>query len=429
MAFQGFGQQQPILSPPQSQQVDPQHLFGLFSNLRIDPETQTVYDPSNQSAVHRNEDIDLTDIQPREQRLTKKQQRRLREAQRKEELAAEKATQPAKAKPVKSKQARTKVRFQKRRNQQLKLDAINRDPVLKSLRTDALKKLHSAAQEYHTAIENRAQLRKDLQSFCDYLARHTEKSADELFNEFLQTDLDKSAAALTQSPAPPPGPRIKPLRSSAGGSLDAFGLPPPKRVDEAKKAREAEKTKKQLEKTLNPPKFALFEPSREQKIRNVKLWKIAKPRVIDLILALQANADIARPYAAARIPIKNISGNLQRSFEEVLSELVPQLTKERITLQESRFSSVLITNTFNNNDGQNPKEQKPKQQASSRGQQQPQQQHHQPGQAPQNGGLGFGSGGIRTYNALDNVPAFEDVQLGALKISDDPAEYDSDEEL
>jgi hypothetical protein len=100
--------------------------------------------------------------------------------------------------------------------------------------------------------------------------------------------------------------------------------------------------RKEVKASVIQPKFKLLAPSREQKIKNFQNWKKARPLILDLCSAIERRLDIAiaQAYVAARVPVKNLAEGLERGYEEVLSEIIPSFTRERIAQFEVPFIAL-----------------------------------------------------------------------------------------
>lgn len=313
-------------------------LHGLFSALSLG--TGIPQQPSLRPTVPAtgpSEDIELDDVRHVEKKLTTKQLRKKREA----EKAASNQNNVKKASAVHkgNKQKRAKVRFVRRTSQKERLDEINRNPQLAEQRIEALKRLHACAQELHNATENKIELKQALRNLTEALAPHTEKNADELYAELCQSNNQKSAEVLIEG-------KVK-GRKTPDASLERFikdfeksvpltaSEPKPRTITQQKR----QERRKEVKASLIQPKFKLLAPSREQKIKNFQNWKKARPLILDLCSAIERRVDIAiaQSYAAARVPVKKVAEGLERGYEEVLSEIIPSFTRERIAQFEEPF--------------------------------------------------------------------------------------------
>lgn len=339
--FQPFGRPLANSSGFFAQRDTEQQLHGLFSGLNLGTRAHPLpFSTPAAPAAGPSEDIELNDVRPVEKKLTTKQLRKAR--------AAEKTANTTKKPkiiqtPKVNKQKRAKIRFERRKSQKDRLDAINRDPHLIEQRLQALKKLHACAQDLHNATENKIELKQTLRNLTDSLAAHTEKNADELYAELCQSNNQKSAEILVEG-------KIKGLKRP-DGSFENFvknlDKPVPPSVPQPTSRRltqqkERDKRHKEVKAGVIQPKFKLLAPSREQKIKNSQNWKRAGPLILDLCEAIASGGDIniSQSYAQARVPIKNLADGLERGFEEVLSEVIPSFTRERIAYFEQPFIAL-----------------------------------------------------------------------------------------
>ncbi|KFY28241.1 hypothetical protein V493_03031 [Pseudogymnoascus sp. VKM F-4281 (FW-2241)] len=317
--FQSFGRPLANSSNFFSQRDTEHQLYGLFSDLNLNGEhrKQQVSTLAPLVAVS-SEDIELNDVRPTEKKLTTKQLRKQREA----EQAAKTPKKPKNLASKAKKQNRIKIRFERRKSQKDRLDAINRDPKLVERRIQALKQLHACAQDLHNATENKVALKQALQNLTESLASHTEKTSAELYAELCQTNNQKSAEVLI-------GGAINDTKSpeeSFKNFVDNLEKPvilssEPVRASQTPNLRKKTARVKEVPIKIAQPTFKLLAPSRDQKIRNAHNWKRARPLIIDLTKAIErSDTSIAQSYAAARVPIKNLAEGLERDFSDVISE-------------------------------------------------------------------------------------------------------------
>lgn len=332
--FQSFGRPLANSSSFFSQRDNEHQLYGLFSDLNLNGEhrKQQISAPAPLAAVS-SEDIELNDVRSTEKKLTTKQLRKQREAEQAAKTPKKPKTLASKAK----KQNRIKIRFERRKSQKDRLDAINRDPKLVEKRIQALKQLHACAQDLHNATENKVTLKQSLQNLTEALASHTEKTSAELYAELCQTNNQKSAEVLI-------GGNTNDTKSSEE-SFKSFvdNLEKPVPSSEPVPTSRGRKTARVKEVPVNitQPTFKLLAPSRDQKIRNAHNWKRAKPLIIDLTKAIErSDISIAKSYAAARVPIKNLAEGLERDFSDVISEVIPSFTRDRIAYFERPFITL-----------------------------------------------------------------------------------------
>lgn len=335
--FQSFGRPLANSSSFFSQRDNEHQLYGLFSDLNLNGEhrKQPLFTPAPVAVVS-SEDIELNDARSTERKLTTKQLRKQREAEQAAKTPKKPKTLASKAK----KQNRIKIRFERRKSQKDKLDAINRDPKLVEKRIQALKELHACAQDLHNATENKVALKQALQNLTEALASHTEKTSAELYAELCQTNNQKSAEVLIGN------------TNDTQSSEESFknfvdNLEKPVLPSEPVSTSRGKKTArvKELPVNIAQPTFKLLAPSREQKIRNAHNWKRAKPLIIDLTKAIErSDISIAKSYAAARVPIKNLADGLERDFADVISEVIPSFTRDRIAYFERPFITLKETN-------------------------------------------------------------------------------------
>ncbi|KFZ07427.1 hypothetical protein V501_06464 [Pseudogymnoascus sp. VKM F-4519 (FW-2642)] len=308
--FQSFGRPLANSSNFFSQRDNEHQLYGLFSDLNLNGEhrKQPLFTPAPVAAVS-SEDIELNDARSTERKLTTKQLRKQREAEQAAKTPKKPKTLASKAK----KQNRIKIRFERRKSQKDRLDAINRDPKLVEKRIQALKELHACAQDLHNATENKVALKQALQNLTEALASHTEKTSAELYAELCQTNNQKSAEVLI-------GGNTNDTQSSEESFKNFVdNLEKPVLPSEPVSTSRGKKTArvKELPVNIAQPTFKLLAPSREQKIRNAHNWKRAKPLIIDLTKAIErSDISIAKSYAAARVPIKNLADGLERDFAD-----------------------------------------------------------------------------------------------------------------
>lgn len=340
--FQSFGRPLANSSSFFSQRDSEHQLHGLFSDLNLNGEQrQQTYTPAPPTAVS-FEDIELNDVRPTEKKLTTKQLRKQREAEQAAKTPKKPKTIASKAK----KQNRIKIRFERRKSQKDRLDAINRDPKLVEKRIQALKQLHACAQDLHNATENKVALKQSLQNLTEALASHTEKTSAELYAELCQTNNQKSAEVLIGGTA---NDTIS-SEESFKNFVDNLEKPAPS-SESAPTSRAAPNLRKKTARVkevpvnISQPTFKLLAPSRDQKIRNAHNWKRAKPLIIDLTKAIERSDNtIAKSYAAARVPIKNLAEGLERDFSDVISEVIPSFTRDRIAYFERPFITLKETN-------------------------------------------------------------------------------------
>ncbi|KFY75706.1 hypothetical protein V499_04332 [Pseudogymnoascus sp. VKM F-103] len=335
--FQSFGRPLANSSNFFSQRDNEHQLYGLFSDLNLNGEhrKQPLFTPAPVAVVS-SEDIELNDARSTERKLTTKQLRKQREAEQAAKTPKKPKTLASKAK----KQNRIKIRFERRKSQKDRLDAINRDPKLVEKRIQALKELHACAQDLHNATENKVALKQALQNLTEALASHTEKTSAELYAELCQTNNQKSAEVLIGN------------TNDTQSSEESFrnfvdNLEKPVLPSEPVSTSRGKKTArvKELPVNIAQPTFKLLAPSREQKIRNAHNWKRAKPLIIDLTKAIErSDISIAKSYAAARVPIKNLADGLERDFADVISEVIPSFTRDRIAYFERPFITLKETN-------------------------------------------------------------------------------------
>lgn len=334
--IQPFGRPLPNSSNFFSQRDREQQLYGLFSGLNLNSERH--HQPSTPVPATETppDDIELNDVRPNEKKLTTKQLRKQRAAEESAKAAKKpKVTHVHKAK----KQNRAKIRFERRKSQKDRLDAINRDPQLIERRLQAWKKLHACAQDLNNATENKAALKQTLRNLTEALASHTEKTAEELYAELCQTNNQKSVEVLIEGQIKGAKKLDKPFDSF---SEDLRGPEPVPTSQISKQQKEKIRRRKEVSVNIAQPTFKLLAPSRDQKIRNSQNWKRAKPLIIDLRNAIESGRDIAivQSYTAARIPIKNLAEGLERKFEEIISEVIPALTRDRIAYFEQPFITL-----------------------------------------------------------------------------------------
>lgn len=339
--FQSFGRPLASSSNFFSQRDNEHQLYGLFSDLNLNGEhhKQQVFTPAPVAAAA-SEDIELNDVRSIEKKLTTKQLRKQREAEQAAKAPKKPKTIASKAK----KQNRIKIRFERRKSQKDRLDAINRDPKLVEKRIQALKQLHACAQNLHNATENKVALKQSLQNLTEALASHTEKTPAELYAELCQTNNQKSAEVLIGGS----NNDTKSAEESFKNFVDNLEKPVPSTepvsTSQAQNLRKKTARVKEVPLNIAQPTFKLLAPSRDQKIRNAHNWKRAKPLIIDLTKAIErSDISIAKSYAAARVPIKNLAEGLERDFSDVISEVIPSFTRDRIAYFERPFITLKET--------------------------------------------------------------------------------------
>jgi len=323
-------------------QRDTEHqLHGLFSALNLG--TGIPQQPSLRPTVPAtgpSEDIELDDIRSVEKKLTTKQLRKKREAEK--AASNQNNTKKANASHKINKQKRAKIRCARRKSQKDRLDEINCNPQLVEQRLEALKRLHACAQDLHNATENKIELKQALRNLTETLASHTEKNADELYAELCQSNNQKSAEVLIEGKSK----GLKTPDASFERFIKDFEKSVPLTASETKSKtitqQQRQERRKEVKASLIQPKFKLLAPSREQKIKNFQNWKKARPLILDLCSAVERRLDIAiaQSYAAARVPVKNLAEGLERGYEEVLSEIIPSFTRERIAQFEEPFIAL-----------------------------------------------------------------------------------------
>ncbi|OBT69872.1 hypothetical protein VE03_00476 [Pseudogymnoascus sp. 23342-1-I1] len=312
--FQSFGRPLANSSNFFSQRDTEHQLYGLFSDLNLNGEhrKEQFSTPAPFVAVS-SEDIELNDVRSTEKKLTTKQLRKQREAEQAAKTPKKPKTLASKAK----KQNRIKIRFERRKGQKDRLDAINRDPKLVEQRIQALKQLHACAQDLHNATENKVALKQALQNLTEALASHTEKTSTELYAELCQTNNQKSAEILI-------GGSINDTKSSEESFknfVDNLEKPAPSSEPAPNSRGRKTARVKEVPTNITQPTFKLLAPSRDQKIKNAHNWKRAKPLIIDLTKAIErSDISIAKSYAAARVSIKNLAEGLERDYSDVISE-------------------------------------------------------------------------------------------------------------
>lgn len=316
-------------------QRDTEHqLYGLFSDLNLNGEhrKQQTSTPSSFTAVP-SEDIELNDVRLTEKRLTTKQLRKQREAEQAARTPKKPKTLASKAK----KQNRIKIRFERRKSQKDRLEAINRDPKLVEQRIQALKQLHACAQDLHNATENKVALKQALQNLTEALASHTEKTSTELYAELCQTNNQKSAEVLIGGNTNDSKGAEKSFRDFVNNLEKPVPSSDPAPSSRGKKTARV----KEVPVNIAQPAFKLLAPSRDQKIRNAQNWKRAKPLIIDLTKAIErSDIGIAKSYAAARVPIKKLAEGLERDYSDVISEVIPSFTRDKIAYFERPFVTL-----------------------------------------------------------------------------------------
>lgn len=317
------------------------------SRAGIQKRNRSRFDPPVPTRQDSNGDIEIGGT--RSSRPTAKQARKARDSERRQEILRNKAhdNQFKVAKTNKNnpkKNAHKKAGTRNRRVEQKEtLNAILADPERKQQRTLALQRVYAAAQKWHLAQTHKAELKEEVKRLTRELCHHTEKNYDELFHDLCQANNVKAAKPLIEEDLTIGVAET----NSLSKALDAITTRTVRDTEAIAayltKSRKDRDTKRNAFLQIPTPKFSVNYSKTTQDTHEFKqLWKIARPLLADLRVAVEDGREliIAHAYAPARNPTFQISQVLRRSFEEILSQVVPALSSAQIAKFEAPFLAV-----------------------------------------------------------------------------------------
>ncbi len=273
-------------------------------------------------------DVEIGGAAPR--RLTAKEQRRARESAQRQEIIHRQRESIVSDFRVSSKGKRNvktnqRSRIEHRQRTAEKRKELEADPERAERRKEALQRIYILAQEYHLTTTHKAAVKEQLKALCNELAKHTEYTTEELYNDVCQSNSVKLAERIL-------GDAVKQRDSPKGDvALEVF-----------KKRKTTKERKEEARRNITRPKFKHLRPTTEEKHQDNRNWKTARPLLVKLSLAIDTNDDleIAYAYGPARKPTQNLARVLKKNYEEVLSEVVPALSLAQIAKFEKPFLDI-----------------------------------------------------------------------------------------
>lgn len=305
------------------------------------------FDPPIAPRADSNGDIDISGFQSgtRRSRPTAKQIRRARDSDQRQTIVRNKADDQFKVAKSSSSKKNSHRKLQTRNRRQEQKDTLNAilgDPERTQQRTLALQRVYTAAQKWHLALTHKEALREEVKQLTRELAHFTEKNYEELYHDLCQTSNVKVAKVLIEGDFSR-GISETAALTSALNDITTRTVRDTAAAAVTAKGRKTKDLKRNAFLSIPTPRFNLnYSKTTQDTYEFKQIWKVARPLLSDLILAVEDGRDlnIARAYAPARQPTKELTKILRRSFEEILSEVVPALTSAQIAKFEAPFLEV-----------------------------------------------------------------------------------------
>ena len=236
----------------------------------------------------------------------------------------------------------------RRQQQKDTFAAIQADPERSQQRTIAYGRLYTAAQKWHLALTHKTELKEQVRLLALELYHLTEKNFDELYQELCQAEKVKRVTFLVDENLSRGISETDALTSALNdisATVPAVEAkePPSRDSIQGKQSKKAKDLKRNAFLNVPTPRFAPNYSKTAEDVHQFKqIWKIAKPLLSQLIVAVELGheVNIARAYAPARQPIIECARILGRRVEDILCETVPGLTTEQIQEIEEPFVQV-----------------------------------------------------------------------------------------